>query len=87
MKGKEKSPKRVLNKIEAGNISDIVFKVVVIRMLKELSKNYNFPGLCGSVDCAPAYKPKGLLFNSQSEHMPGLQAVSPVGGSREAITH
>ena len=44
------------------------------------------PGWCGSVDWALACKPKGHWFNSQSGHMPGLQARSPVGGVREATT-
>ena len=30
------------------------------------------PRWCGSVDSAPAWKPKGCRFNSQSGHMPGL---------------
>ena len=38
------------------------------------------PGWCGSVDCVPAYKLKGCQFNSQSGHMPGLWAGSPVRG-------
>ena len=38
-KEKEKSPERVLNEIEASNLSDTEFKVMVIRMLKELSEN------------------------------------------------
>ena len=37
------------------------------------------PGWCGSVDWVPACKPKGCRFNSQSGHMPGLQARSAVG--------
>ena len=32
-------------------------------------------------------EPKGRQFNSQSGHMPGLLARSPVGGTREATTH
>ena len=44
------------------------------------------PGWCGSVDWAPACKPKGYWFDSQSGHMPGLQARSPVGGMREATS-
>ena len=38
------------------------------------------PGWCGSVDWVPACEPKGCQFNSQSGHMPRLQARSPVGG-------
>ena len=40
------------------------------------------PGWCGSVDCAPAYEPKGCWFNSHSGHMPRLWALYPVGGVR-----
>ena len=43
-------------------------------------------GWCGSVDWMPVCKPKGHQFNSQSGHMPGLQARSPVGGAWEATT-
>ena len=39
-KGKEKSPERVLNEIEASKLSDTEFKIMVIRMLNELSENY-----------------------------------------------
>ena len=39
-KGKEESPERVLNEIQASNLLDIEFKIIVIRMLKELSENY-----------------------------------------------
>ena len=45
------------------------------------------PCWCGSVDRVPTYKPKGHQFHSQSGHMPGLQARSPAGGTREATTH
>ena len=38
---------------------------------------------CGSVD----WEPKGHRFDSQSGHMPGLRARSPVGGVWEATTH
>ena len=38
------------------------------------------PGWCGSVDWAPACEPKGRQFDSQSGHMPGLLARSPVAG-------
>ena len=31
----------MLNEIEAGKLSDIEFKIMVIRILKELSGNYN----------------------------------------------
>ena len=39
-----------------------------------------YPGWCGSVDWVPTCEPKGLRFDSQSGHMPGLRARSPVGG-------
>ena len=45
------------------------------------------PGWCGSVDLVLACEPKGCQFDSQSRHMPGLQARSPVGGMQEATTH
>ena len=40
MKGKEESPEKELNEIEANNYSDIEFKIMVIRMPKKLSENY-----------------------------------------------
>ena len=45
------------------------------------------PGWCGSVDWALACKPNGRWFDSQSGHMPGLHARSPVDSVREATTH
>ena len=36
---------------------------------------------------ALACEPKGHRFDSQSGHMPGLQARFPVGNAREATTH
>ena len=44
-------------------------------------------GWCGSVDWTWACKPKGCWCDSQSGHMPGLQARSPVEGAWEATTH
>ena len=41
MKEQEKSSKKELNDMEEGNLPDIEFKKIVIRMLKELSENYN----------------------------------------------
>ena len=50
--------------------------------------NSNFsPGWCGSVDWVTAREPKGLWFNSQSGHMPGLRARSPVRSTQEGTTH
>ena len=38
---KRRNPqKKELNEIEASNLSDIEFKIMVKRMLKELSENY-----------------------------------------------
>ena len=58
----------------------MVFMVII----KEISA---LPSWCGSVDQALAYEPKGGGFDSQSGHMPGLWARSPVGGALEATTH
>ena len=41
LKEKQEHPEKELNKMEASNLLDINFKIVVIRMLKELSWNYN----------------------------------------------
>ena len=40
LKGKEESSERMLNEIEASQLSDIEFKTMVIRKLNELSANY-----------------------------------------------
>ena len=40
MKGKEGSAERVLNKIEANTLSDMEFKILLIRILSELRENY-----------------------------------------------
>ena len=45
------------------------------------------PGWCGSVDWVLTCEPRGHWFDSQSGHMPWLQARSPVGGMWEATTH
>ena len=39
--------------------------------------NVVMPGWCGSVDWALAWEPRCCQFDSQSGHMPGLQAGSP----------
>ena len=44
------------------------------------------PGWCDTVDWALACEPKGRQFDSQSGHMPGLRARSPVRGVQEATT-
>ena len=48
------------------------------------TNSYFCPGWCGSVDWVLAWEPKVRWFDSQSEHMPGLQDRSPVGGAWEA---
>ena len=42
------------------------------------------PGWCGSVDWVPACEPNSHWFDSQSGHISGFPARSPVGGMREA---
>ena len=61
-------------------ICSVIYNKMILRNRKKR------PGWCGSVDWAPDCKPKGREFNSQSEHMPGLQAGSPVGGAQVATT-
>ena len=39
MKEEEKSPEKELNEVEASNLSDIEFKVMVIRMLNSMRKD------------------------------------------------
>ena len=39
-KGKDKISERVLNEIEASQLSDIEFKAMVIRKLNDLTENY-----------------------------------------------
>ena len=40
MKGKEGASERMLNEIEASQLSDIEFKTLVIRKLNELTENF-----------------------------------------------
>ena len=40
MKGKEEASERMLNEIEASQLSDIEFKALVIRKFNELTQNY-----------------------------------------------
>ena len=42
MKGKEEAPEKELSEIEASNLSNIEFKVMVIRMFKEIRTTRNF---------------------------------------------
>ena len=47
MKEKEDSPEGVLNEIQASKLPNTEFKIIVIRMLNELSENYtDFHGSC-----------------------------------------
>ena len=57
-------------------------------LLRSASKNENSlgPGWCGSVDWVPACEPKGHQFDSQSGHMPGLQARCLVRGMWEVTS-
>ena len=41
MKKQIKTPVKELNKMEISNLSDVEFKTLVIRMLKELSEDLN----------------------------------------------
>ena len=41
MKEQIKTPEKELNKMETSNLSDAEFKTLVIRMLKELSEDFN----------------------------------------------
>ena len=40
MKGKEKVSERMLNEIQASQLSDIEFKALVIRKINEITENY-----------------------------------------------
>ena len=51
-----------------------------------VTKN-NQPWLGWLSEWSTGCEPKGLRFDSQSGHMPGLLAKSPVGGAQEATTH
>ena len=50
-------------------------------------RKYCHPGWCGSVDWAWFCEPEGRWFDSQSGHVPGLRAWSPVGSAWRATTH
>ena len=41
MKEQIKTPEKKVNKMEISNLSDVEFKILVIRMLKELSEDLN----------------------------------------------
>ena len=60
----------------------------ILYLVPQVLKLQVHPGWCGSVDWVPASLwTKGCQFNSQSGHMPGLQARTPVRGTWEATTH
>ena len=62
-----------------------IFRCFINNIL--LGKNQtSSPGWCGSVDWVLTCEPKGHGFNSQSGHMPGLQARSPEKGMWQATT-
>ena len=46
MKEQEKTPVKELNEMEISNLSDTEFKILVIRMLKKLSENFNNEMIC-----------------------------------------
>ena len=50
-------------------------------------KTVYVPGWHSSVDWVRACEPKSCQLDSQSGHMPGLQARSPVGGTGDTTTH
>ena len=52
-----------------------MFNLIIVTVRKLIYS----PGWRGSVDWVLACKPRGRWFNSQSEHMPGMQARPPVG--------
>ena len=54
--------------------------------ISQLSRNDCCPGWRGSVDRALVCELKDRRLNSQSGHMPGLQARSPMQGAQEATT-
>ena len=50
MKGKEEASERMLNEIQASQLSDTEFKVMVTRKLTELTENYQKPqGNCNEL--------------------------------------
>ena len=66
---------------------DIGIETILNETYRRKKKENNGSGWYGSVDWVPACKTKGRWFDSQSGHMPGLEARSPVGGTQEATTH
>ena len=64
-----------------------MFYLLSFSLPLSLKKTPKTPGWCVSVDGVLACEPRGHQFNSQSRHISGLQARSPVGGAQEAATH
>ena len=60
-----------------------------MRKLKEPVKAIELAlgGVAQWIEHQPAYEPKGRRFDSQSGHIPGLQARLPVGGVRKRGNH
>ena len=84
-KGKEESPEKELNEIETSNLSDIEFKIMVIRMLKELSENYKelyerYKELRGNYSSMK----KGQTINKNQKEM--KSTISEVKNTLEGIT-
>ena len=67
--------------------SSLIYYRVHTKTVQTISKRAFSPGWCGSVDWVLACEPKGCWFDSQSGHMPGLQARFSVGAKWEATTH
>ena len=70
MKEKEESPEGVLNEIQASKLPNTEFKIIVIRMLNELSENYKeFHGSCEELTANYTSMKKDIetINNSQEE--------------------
>ena len=71
----------------AGNMRNEVRRGLWSLLANEETDSWNnpteSPGWRGSVDGVLACEPMGHWFGSQSGHMPGMQAKSPVGGTQD----
>ena len=72
---------------ECYTLYPILLRILWLRVSKRSNIKKNSPSYYGSVDWALACVSKGCWFDSQSGHMPGFRARSPVGGMQEATTH
>ena len=63
----------------------ICFLILLLVLLVPYLRNQ--PWLVWLTGLSDTCEPKGHWYNSQSGHMPGLWARSPVGGAQEATTH